>query len=199
MSGKPKKLTKKARQLLRTAHELFMKHGIRRITVEEICREADVSKMTFYKYFTNKNAVALRVAEDIYEEGWAKAWEIFAENLSFPEQLQKIMLWKMEASKRWSPEFVKDLMTGDNLELKEFIEQENARSIREIREMFVRAQENGDLRPDMNVDFMMFMIGVLRKLFQDEQLHALFPDMATLMQNVFKMFYYGVLADKHKR
>ena len=37
----------------------------------------------------------------------------------------------------------------------------NARSIREIKEMFVRTQENGDLRLDMNVDFMMFYYGVL--------------------------------------
>ena len=45
---------KKIQQLVTTAQELFMRHGIRRVTVEEICSEANISKMTFYKYFKNK-------------------------------------------------------------------------------------------------------------------------------------------------
>ncbi|NQV51449.1 MAG: helix-turn-helix transcriptional regulator, partial [Candidatus Marinimicrobia bacterium] len=39
--------------ILRTAEKLFMQFGYNRVTVEEICREAKVSKVTFYKYFSN--------------------------------------------------------------------------------------------------------------------------------------------------
>lgn len=192
------KLTNKGRQLLTTADRLFMKHGIKRITVEEICTEAGVSKMTFYKFFKNKSAIARRVLEEIYEEAWIQAHDIFNQDLSFPEKLKQILLMKIEHSKRWSSEFIRDLMLGTDPGLRQFIHEENIHSIAQIRDMFTRAQEEGDLRPDMSVDFMMYMIGRFRKLFEDEQLHALFPDMAIMMQNVFNMFYYGVLADKHK-
>jgi len=175
-----------------------MKYGIKRVTVEGICTEANVSKMTFYKFFKNKSTIARRVVEEIYEEMRGQVNEIVSLNLPFPEMLRRILLMKMESSKRWSPEFIKDLMTGTDPELKQFIEQENNKSILFIRDMFAKAQSKGDIRPDMSVDFMMYMMGVLRKLFQDEQLHTLFPDMATMMQNVCNMFYYGVLADKHK-
>jgi AcrR family transcriptional regulator len=39
----------KLARIASTAEKLFMKFGIRRVSVEEICREASVSKMTFYK------------------------------------------------------------------------------------------------------------------------------------------------------
>ena len=46
--------SKKIGQLVTTAQELMMRHGIHRVTVEEICSDANISKMTFYKYFKNK-------------------------------------------------------------------------------------------------------------------------------------------------
>ena len=46
--------TKKEGDILRTAEDLFMQFGYDRVSVEEICREANVSNVTFYKYFKNK-------------------------------------------------------------------------------------------------------------------------------------------------
>ena len=55
MDEQPKERSSaKREQIVRTGNLLFSKHGLRRVTVEEICREAGVSKMTFYKYFPNK-------------------------------------------------------------------------------------------------------------------------------------------------
>ena len=51
--------------LLSTAEALFRLHGIRRVTVEEVCSKAGVSKVTFYKYFANRNALALAVLESM--------------------------------------------------------------------------------------------------------------------------------------
>jgi len=44
----------KREQILTTGKELFWKFGFKRVTIEEICKEAGVSKMTYYKFFTTK-------------------------------------------------------------------------------------------------------------------------------------------------
>ena len=44
----------KYNQILTKGKELFWKYGIKRVAIEEICKQAHVSKMTFYKYFKNK-------------------------------------------------------------------------------------------------------------------------------------------------
>ena len=45
---------KKEGDILRTAEDLFMQFGYGKVTVEEICRAAGVSKVTYYKYFKKK-------------------------------------------------------------------------------------------------------------------------------------------------
>ncbi|NHZ86061.1 MAG: TetR family transcriptional regulator, partial [Planctomycetia bacterium] len=45
-------------QIIDSATDLFVKFGVKRVTVEEICQSAEVSKMTFYKYFNNKTELA---------------------------------------------------------------------------------------------------------------------------------------------
>ena len=61
-------MSQKREQLLQTGEALFVKHGMRRVTVEEICRQAGVSKPTFYRYFENKAALARRIDERWIEE-----------------------------------------------------------------------------------------------------------------------------------
>ncbi len=51
----------KYKDILETGQELFWKFGFRRVTIEEICKEAGISKMTFYKYFSNKMDLAITI------------------------------------------------------------------------------------------------------------------------------------------
>jgi AcrR family transcriptional regulator len=48
------KKQKKRIQITETAIRLFSQFGTKRVTIEEICRTAGVSKVTFYKHFKNK-------------------------------------------------------------------------------------------------------------------------------------------------
>jgi AcrR family transcriptional regulator len=53
--------SKKYESILITGHDLFWKFGFKRVTIDEICKKAEVSKMTFYKYFTDKIDLAKKV------------------------------------------------------------------------------------------------------------------------------------------
>ena len=69
-------MSRKREQLIQAAEALFVKHGMRRVAVEEICRQAGVSKPTFYKYFENKAALARRIDELWIEEALQRIDEI---------------------------------------------------------------------------------------------------------------------------
>ncbi|RNA66929.1 TetR/AcrR family transcriptional regulator [Alteribacter keqinensis] len=64
--------SKKLEVILFTAEKLFLSKGVRSITVEEITREAKVSKATFYKYFADKQDIIKHVLEKVFETNFKK-------------------------------------------------------------------------------------------------------------------------------
>jgi len=190
---KDKELSPKMVHLVETAKELFFRYGIRRVSIEEICQEAGVSKMTFYRYFPNKAAIAKHVLESIYNEGRERINSILAMDLPFEERLKKVLVTKMEYADKYSREFIKDLMMGTEPELKKYIEEETKHSLNELRKIFLDAQKKGEIRSDIKVDFIIYMMNIMREVFKDENLQKLYPDFASLMKDAFNFFYYGVL------
>ena len=53
---------------LKISEKLFFKFGYRRVTIKDICEGASLSKMTFYRYYKNKEDVAKIVLKNIIDE-----------------------------------------------------------------------------------------------------------------------------------
>jgi AcrR family transcriptional regulator len=60
-------------RLLRTAYELFTRHGVAAIGVDRIVAEAGVAKMTLYRHFSSKDDLVL-AALDLREALWTEEW-----------------------------------------------------------------------------------------------------------------------------
>ncbi|SES28348.1 TetR/AcrR family transcriptional regulator [Salipaludibacillus aurantiacus] len=56
----------KREELLETAEHLLIEKGIHNLTVDEIVREANASKTTFYKHFTDKKDIVKHVVERVF-------------------------------------------------------------------------------------------------------------------------------------
>ena len=89
------KKSKKLSQIVETSEILFKRFGIKRVTVEEICKKAGVSKMTFYKFFPNKIELVKYIWNNWYDEGYSKLDEINEMNIPITKKLPLMIEWKM--------------------------------------------------------------------------------------------------------
>ena len=50
-------------ELLERSSAVFMKYGLKSVTMDDLCREIGVSKKTIYKYFVDKNDLVLSIIQ----------------------------------------------------------------------------------------------------------------------------------------
>lgn len=192
MSNESKAIrSKKQRQLIETATDLFMRFGVKRITVEEICRTAGVSKMTFYKYYPNKMALVKSIWNGWAEEGFTRLEEIDAMDIPFREKLERIIEYKMGMLGKMSPAFMDEIIHGDP-EMKQFIEHLQGQSIARFMEYIRTAQERGEMR-GIRPEFFFAALDWLREIVQNDGLRRLYPSDVEFIREIHNFLFFGIL------
>jgi AcrR family transcriptional regulator len=189
--GKRKHPSKKKQQIVQTAAALFARHGFRRVTVEEICRTAGASKMTFYKYFPNKLELLRYIWNEMIEAGYEKLYELDARDIPFREKMQAIIDYKIELGSKMSREYIDELLGGAP-EIQNLWKEIQAKSYGLFADFVTKAQRRGDIRK-MRLEFFMAVLNKLHELVQDEQLRSIYPDHSDFIREVNNLFFFGIL------
>lgn len=169
-----------------------MRFGVKRVTIEEICRTAAVSKMTFYKFFSNKNDLVLRIMENLMDEGQGKFDDIMAGPESFANKMDQFIQMKLDYGKRISKEFYIDFMSYSP-EVHDLIVHRSQENRQLLISAFEIAQKQGEIRKNLNLQFVEYMMNNITELAQDPQLLALFPDTYQLTKQWLDFFLYGIM------
>ena len=191
--------SKKQADILKTAHDLFWKHGIKRVSVEEICKEANVSKMTFYRFYPNKIELAKAVIANIFEESTKQFLQLMKEDISFEEKVRKQILMKFEGTKEISQELIKDIYGGQIIGLKEFWEEKTNRVLHVVLDSYKEAQKKGWIRKDVKVEFIEFYSAKLFELVSDPGANALFKNPQEMIMELINLFFYGILPHEERK
>lgn len=186
-SQKSKRTVKKYAQLVETAKGLFLKHGIKRVTVEEICEKASVSKVTFYKYFSDKTQLARIIVDQLNDEGFSKFDEINRLDLPYPEKVDLMTQWRAAFFSQMAAEFIEDVLVFEDIH-----QEVQKRYLRNITD----AQAKGEIRPDLSPELILLVTEKLNDIVKDGSWKAIFTDFNEFQRQIRKMYYYGLLENK---
>jgi AcrR family transcriptional regulator len=178
--------------LMDASRELFWKYGFRRVSIDEICRAAKVSKMTFYSFFPNKLELAKRVFDKQAEEGFQEFRKIMYEDCSPSLKMKKILQLKIDGTNNISNEFLMDFYNNPDLGLKAHIEEKTGKIWAETLDLFRDGQENGWIRKDMKIEFMFYFMQKATPLLTDKELLKMFNSSQELILEIANMFVYGI-------
>jgi len=184
--------SKKQIELLKIARELFWKHGFKRVSIEEVCLRAQVSKMTFYRFYSNKIELAKAVYDEEVNKGLNVFKAILAENLEPAEQIRKILFLKLKGTNDISQEFIKDFYDSPELGLNSYIEEKTRLIWNEMLDYFVQAQQKGLFRKDFKPEFFLNLSSHLTGMLSDENLQKLYDTPQELIIEIANFCIYGI-------
>lgn len=186
----------KRKQLVHTAHDLFFKYGIKRVTVEEICKEANVSKMTFYKHFKNKNELVKTMVTDLVEEGMEKYRNLMDSDLPFEDKIRETIQMKLDGTDGMSSEFLADYIQHAEPDFLEFLHGKMNEAMTTVIRDYAEAQKKGDIRQDIRIEFIMWYLNKMMELMGDEQLEMLYDNPQEMIGEMVNFFFYGIMPRK---
>ena len=184
---------KKKTQIINTSMDLFLKFGMKRVTVEEICSTAKVSKMTFYKYFPNKIELVKHLLDTISEMIVSKISELRKLNISFTDKINLWIEFRLEITSKYSKEFIDEFFNADE-KLATFINQMNKNNFTHFVKFITDAQKTGEVRQDIIPEFIPFVLDNLYGLVKNDDVNRLYPDILKLTRELNNFFFYGIMA-----
>ncbi|WP_439184560.1 TetR/AcrR family transcriptional regulator [Carboxylicivirga taeanensis] len=188
--------SKKYQALTTTGKELFWKYGLKRVSIEEICKEASASKMTFYKYFPNKIELAKSILKSLMELSIDQFEALINSDLTFEQKVEQMMHMKMEGTRNMSVEFLKDIYANTENGLLAFIQKYNDQSVAIFTDFLQQAQVNGEIRQDVRIDFILYQMNLMIQTVNDDALLGAYNSPGELIMENMRFLFYGMMPAK---
>ncbi|MFP4557445.1 MAG: TetR/AcrR family transcriptional regulator [Bacteroidales bacterium] len=188
--------TKKYSDILLTAKDLFWRYGFKRVTIEEVCQKAGVSKMTFYRYFSNKLDLAKAVFDMVIDKSIIDFKSLMSEDIPASEKMKRMLQMKFEGTNDISKEFLMDFYNNPELEVSTYIKQRTNEVWLEIIEDFKKGQCEGWLRSDFKPEIILIMSQKIMELMNDENVLRLYSSPQELVMEISNFFTYGIAPHK---
>jgi AcrR family transcriptional regulator len=182
----------KYEQIIYKAKTLFWKHGVTRVTVEEICEQADVSKRTFYKHFSNKKALAKIILERILQQNINQFKSIVYADMPFSDKAKKMILLKFESSEGISAEFINDIYKNKKLGLYQYIQAQTEKSKALFADLINDAKKKGEIRKKVKTEFVMAYLDQLSNMTANPELMAKYNDTREMIMDSIEFLFYGL-------
>lgn len=186
------KKSKSEQSLLQAGRDLFWKYGFRRVSVEELCIRAGVSKMTFYRYFEDKADLAKAVFKEEVDKAMLEFRALMKSDLNGLEKVKGMLYLKAKSAKNISKEFLTDFYQHNDTGLREFIEKLSLESWNQTVELMLENQRIGVFRQDLNLHFFLILSQKFMDFAFDEQLITAAGGPEKLIVELSNLFAFGI-------
>lgn len=187
-------MSAKRQALIEQGNRLFHQHGIRRVSVEEICRQAQCSKVTFYKHFDNKLELALLILErNFHEMIEAQDAILKDEQLCFADKFHRMMRLDREQMQAMGSPLLEDIFSSELPEIQAFLQRLMDEHKERCAEFFRAGQAAGLFNPHVPIELFFYLQQQMMSLFQDPQLQAILPEPTQRTEAIADILTFGIM------
>ena len=173
---------------------LFSKHGWQRVSISKICLEADVSRVTFYRYFQNKNDLLQQVFILQHERIEAFYQKLLEESTTLEAIMKGIFNYQQTALNRFfTPDILKDIDQNNDPELSEFFDNNRERKYRFLNSFFTELQSRKIIDANYPTILIHSFLKIMDELMFSTQIQTYYKDdKSGLRRDVLKLIMFGL-------
>ena len=192
--------TAKRQTIINTACRLFREHGFSAVSVGGICAEAAVSRVTFYKYYSGKNALLQEIVTEQKNRVRAEFETLLARQCNLREAAEAVFaLQRQSFDELYSAAFLRDIEENTDLELERFFHELNEEKYAFMRGFFHTLQQRRLIQPDLPVELIDLFIRQADVLMRHPQLAAPYAAAPQkLPQDVLGLLLHGLAGEGGK-
>lgn len=187
-------------KILEGAEALFMKYGIRSVSMDDIARHLAVSKKTLYQHFADKDELVLKVSEVYLRKSTERFNSIARESKNAIEELNRISVCVKHDMEKLNQSMLFDLQKYHPKAWSLWTEHKLKYITEEVGRNLTKGIEEGYFRPELDKRIM----GVTRTVlieaaFNDEIFSRDQFDFVRVQLQLFELFVYGICTEKGKK
>ncbi len=187
-------------KILAGVESLFMKYGIRSVSMDDIARHLGISKKTLYQHFADKDELVMHMSQVHLERDLKEYSEIAASSKNSIEELNRISHCLKRDMEDLNPSLLFDLQKyhpkawnlWQNFKEK-FIKESVMRNI-------TQGQKEGYFRPEINPSIIAIMrVLLIEASFNPEIFNKDKFNFVEVQTHMFEFFVHGLCTEKGKK
>lgn len=187
-------------KILRGAEELFMRFGIRSVSMDDLARHLGMSKKTLYQHVPDKDELVLMVARAHMERSKALTESIRREARNPIEELARISTCIRSAMESLNPSLLFDLQKFHQRAWNAWLEFKRGYLRESIVRLLRKGMEEGYIREDIDPEVMASMrIEMVQLAFNSELFSGNRFSLSELQEQLYDHFVYGLVTDKGRK
>ena len=189
MDGFQRRREQKRNQILQASLELFNIYGIQKVTIAEIAEKAEVSQVTIYNYFDNKQALTEEVIAYYLDREWEKSKKIIESDRPFPDKLKELVFLKTCQAEELGDDFYVYFMEQYSSRYAYFEEFQKHKAIPKMIELLEEGKRSGYVDPSLSNELVLIYIQVLSTAAQKPEIYR---QLLPYTEELTKVVFYGL-------
>ena len=189
--------TEQQKRWLEQTEALFLRYGIKSITMDDVARELGISKKTLYQFVENKDDLVGKVLEQHIEQEQKCCMEVLSASSSAIDEVMNLVKSNSEQLQHMKSNIIHDLQRYHRDAWDKIAQHQSSFMYAVIRRNLERGQAEGLYRMDMDVDIISKIhIATGFQLLEE----SLFPSNHYAKIKVFKEYLthylFGIVSEK---
>jgi len=184
-------------RILSEASQLFIKNGIRSVTMDDIAREMGISKRTIYENFRDKDELLKSCICVNKEQQRQQKIDMVQSSANALEAIFGIMYEVINSMNQIHPSFITDLRKYHYTVWKEFFQKHQEEHLSDLRNLITKGIVDGLFRNDIHVEIVTRILNIqLNEISNDEVFPSEEFTRAEVFVNIIVNFTRGIATTK---